>query len=212
MGRIPTAICRKCSKEFAAACEACPYCGTYLFKTDKPEHRTIFIVVGVAATICISLTAVVVGALEWHDLAYASPAILFLGIGTTLALAHEFYGGGSSGGGVSVNDHDWLRLTSGLLKTTPPRFDDMRRVMCCAEGRDIPYSETTVGIYTSPTVLGAEDVLVMPQIHWVYAQAGRETFNLKLFPNIQRAKEYAREIRLKVAAGSSGTPWFPPDD
>jgi hypothetical protein len=93
-----------------------------------------------------------------------------------------------------------------------PQFDDERKVMLCEDGREFPFSEITVHSDHDPGFHRWERPSKFREEKWVYLRAGTERINLRQFKDTKQAREYAREMKVKVATGSSGTPWFPPDD
>ena len=217
MERVQTVICRKCERKIAAASKGCMNCGAYQFKTDKPEHRTIFLMLGCSVCVAVFLTVAVIGEPTWLTLPDSPPLlasflILVLGILITFNFAFEHFGGGSSLDGDRTVRKRWATRSNALLKIAVPSFDDARKLMLSPEGRRVPFSEITIQIETIPGAYGYEEELLRPPIHVVNARAGKHRYDLNSFTNIQQAKEYARDVRIRVATGLCSTPWFPPDD
>lgn len=132
----------------------------------------------------------------------------------------------------SLVDHPWIIVLLGIFAgsipillavgliwcddpTSPARditFDDKRQAISCRDGSMVSYSDLTVHIELIPGIMGVDDMPDRPCEYWVYLRDRESRFNLKLFRQIQQAKDHAREVRMRVTTGSCRTPWFPPDD
>ena len=210
MERALTELCRKCGREIAAASELCMYCGAYKLKTDKPHHRVLFLVVGCTVSVVLFLTLLVVGEPDWLRVGDSPPYFLssiamIFGILTTFALAYELFGGGNSWDGDDIWRSRWANDSGKRLKIDAPTFDDQQKLMCDAHGRKIPFSAITIQVETVPVGCGGEQELLRPPIHRVYAVAGKNYFALESFTKIKEAKEYARQMKEKVATGSANS-------
>jgi hypothetical protein len=193
------------------------YCGTYQFKTDKPERRTVFIIVGCSVCVALFLTVAVVGEPNWLTLPdfpplLASFLLMLLGILVTFNLGFEYFGGGSSLDGDRAARERWANRSDAFLMITAPSFDDRRKVMLCPDGREFPFSEITIKIENIPAAYGLDEELLRPPVHIVSAWVGKLKYDLGSFTNVRQAKEHARDARIRVATGSCTTPWFPPDN
>jgi hypothetical protein len=94
----------------------------------------------------------------------------------------------------------------------PPRFDDKRKLMLCADGRAIPFSEMTVHSDHDPGIHTWEWPSIFHDKKWVYLRVGTERINLRHFKDAKQAKEYSREIKKRLTISSHAEPWFPRDD
>ncbi len=213
---VTSVTCRKCGREIAPASELCMHCGAYRYKTNKPHHRKIFLVVGHSASVAFFLTVVVVGEPQWLDFQvvpfFLPFVVMIVGILTTFALSYEFYGGGNSWDGDYAKAPKWSEPFNKWLNIEAPAFDEKQKVMRCPEGREVPFSDITIHIESLPDAYGPSEEGLLRHLHCVYALAGSDRFDLDSFTSIRQAKEFAREIRKKVATGKCGTIWFPPDE
>jgi hypothetical protein len=85
MSSVPTRVCDKCRKEYAAACPACPYCSWVPLKRGRSRWLRLLIIVP-GAGLTMLFWGVFYSALGFWP--------LLIGGALTISLANTLIGGG----------------------------------------------------------------------------------------------------------------------